>query len=70
MQKHGERYIWVNSPAIPCRRKRWTSFAWPLAARPAPGIWRRSRIPAYEMIRFDKHYARLSSAVLLLHHRA
>ncbi|QFG77189.1 hypothetical protein DMB90_26850 [Raoultella planticola] len=26
MQKHGERYIWVNPPAIRCRRKRWTAF--------------------------------------------
>ncbi len=26
MQKHGDRYVWINPPAIPFLPKRWTAF--------------------------------------------
>ena len=53
MQKHGERYIWVNPPAIPLSTEEMDSvFALPYKRVPHPS-YGSSRIPAYEMIRFS-----------------
>ncbi|MBK4714434.1 MULTISPECIES: YgiQ family radical SAM protein [Tenebrionibacter/Tenebrionicola group] len=53
MQKHGERYIWVNPPAIPLTTEEMDSvFALPYQRVPHPA-YGKSRIPAYEMIRFS-----------------
>ncbi|NHN20592.1 YgiQ family radical SAM protein, partial [Bacillus amyloliquefaciens] len=53
MQKHGERYIWVNPPAIPLSTEEMDSvFALPYKRVPHPS-YGNSRIPAYEMIRFS-----------------
>jgi uncharacterized radical SAM protein YgiQ len=53
MQKHGERYIWINPPAIPLSTEEMDSvFALPYKRVPHPA-YGDSRIPAYEMIRFS-----------------
>jgi hypothetical protein len=53
MQKHGERYIWVNPPAIPLSTEEMDSvFALPYKRVPHPS-YGDARIPAYEMIRFS-----------------
>ena len=58
MQKHGERYIWVNPPAIPLSTEEMDSvFALPYKRVPHPS-YGNSRIPAYEMIRFSVNIMR------------
>ncbi|VTN29073.1 radical SAM domain-containing protein [Klebsiella pneumoniae] len=53
MQKHGERYIWINPPAIPLSTEEMDSvFALPYKRVPHPS-YGDARIPAYEMIRFS-----------------
>ncbi len=53
MQKHGERYIWINPPAIPLSTEEMDSvFALPYQRVPHPA-YGKGRIPAYEMIRFS-----------------
>jgi uncharacterized radical SAM protein YgiQ len=53
MQKHGDRYVWINPPAIPLSTEEMDSvFALPYQRVPHPA-YQGSRIPAYEMIRFS-----------------
>lgn len=53
MQKHGDRYIWINPPAIPLSTEEMDSvFALPYQRVPHPA-YGSARIPAYEMIRFS-----------------
>lgn len=53
MQKHGERYIWVNPPAIPLSTEEMDSvFALPYQRIPHPS-YGDARIPAADMIRFS-----------------
>ncbi|MBK3039212.1 YgiQ family radical SAM protein [Klebsiella pneumoniae] len=53
MQKHGERYLWINPPAIPLSTEEMDSvFALPYKRVPHPS-YGDARIPAYEMIRFS-----------------
>lgn len=53
MQKHGDRYLWVNPPAIPLSTDEMDSvFALPYQRIPHPA-YGTSRIPAYDMIRFS-----------------
>ncbi|VEB02450.1 radical SAM domain-containing protein [Klebsiella pneumoniae] len=41
MQKHGERYIWINPPAIPLSTEEMDSvFALPYKRVPHPFLWR------------------------------
>jgi len=52
-QKHGERFIWINPPAIPLSTEEMDSvFALPYKRVPHPA-YGNARIPAYEMIRFS-----------------
>ncbi len=72
MQKHGERYIWINPPAIPLSTEEMDSvFALPYKRVPHPA-YGDARIPAYEMIRFSINItARLLRRLfVLLNHRA
>ena len=58
MQKHGERYIWVNPPAIPLSTEEMDSvFALPYQRLPHPS-YNGERIAAYEMIRFSVNIMR------------
>ncbi|HGI8722613.1 TPA: YgiQ family radical SAM protein [Yersinia enterocolitica] len=53
MQKHGDRYIWINPPAIPLSTEEMDSvFALPYQRVPHPS-YGKSPIPAYDMIRFS-----------------
>ncbi|CFQ53858.1 YgiQ family radical SAM protein [Yersinia alsatica] len=53
MQKHGDRYIWINPPAIPLSTEEMDSvFALPYQRVPHPA-YGKSPIPAYDMIRFS-----------------
>ncbi|MBS0054019.1 YgiQ family radical SAM protein [Yersinia sp. Marseille-Q3913] len=53
MQKHGDRYIWINPPAIPLSTEEMDSvFALPYQRVPHP-VYGKSPIPAYDMIRFS-----------------
>ncbi|EIF2301075.1 YgiQ family radical SAM protein [Salmonella enterica subsp. enterica serovar Newport] len=53
MQKHGDRYVWINPPAIPLSTEEMDSvFALPYQRVPHPA-YGNARIPAYEMIRFS-----------------
>jgi hypothetical protein len=82
VQAHGEantaRDVWINPPPIPLTTPRWTTCSTCLCAQPAPALCRRKRrhdgatkIPAWEMIRFRQHHARLLRRLhLLLDHRA
>ncbi len=72
MQKHGDRYAWINPPAIPLSTEEMDSvFALPYKRVPylADG---NARIPAYEMIRFSADIMRLLwrllSSVLITEH--
>ncbi len=72
MQKHGDRYVWINPPAIPLSTEEMDSvFALPYKRVPHPA-YGNARIPAYEMIRFfGQHYAWLLWRLLFLfYHRA
>ncbi|QIQ20397.1 YgiQ family radical SAM protein [Zophobihabitans entericus] len=58
MQKHGDRYIWINPPAIPLTTEEMDSvFALPFRRLPHPD-YDGKRIPAYEMIRFSVNIMR------------
>jgi len=58
MQKHGDRYIWINPPAIPLSTEEMDSvFALPYQRVPHPA-YGKARIPAYEMIRFSVNIMR------------
>jgi uncharacterized radical SAM protein YgiQ len=53
MQKHGDRYVWINPPAMPLSSEEMDSvFALPFRRVPHPA-YGDARIPAYEMIRFS-----------------
>lgn len=53
MQKHGDRYIWINPPAIPLSTEEMDSvFALPYQRVPHPS-YGDAKIPAYDMIRFS-----------------
>lgn len=59
MQKHGDRYIWINPPAIPAfYRRDGQRFCAAVQARAASGLCGNARIPAYEMIRFSVNIMR------------
>lgn len=58
MQKHGDRYVWINPPAIPLSTEEMDSvFALPYKRVPHPA-YGNARIPAYEMIRFSVNIMR------------
>lgn len=58
MQKHGDRYVWINPPAIPLATDEMDSvFALPFQRVPHPS-YGKARIPAYEMIRFSVNIMR------------
>lgn len=58
MQKHGDRYIWINPPAIPLSTEEMDSvFGLPYQRVPHPS-YGKARIPAYEMIRFSVNIMR------------
>ncbi len=58
MQKHGDRYVWINPPAIPLSTEEMDSvFALPYQRIPHPS-YGKSRIPAYDMIRFSVNIMR------------
>lgn len=58
MQKHGERYIWVNPPAIPLSTDEMDSvFALPYQRLPHPA-YHGEKIAAYDMIRFSVNIMR------------
>ncbi|HGM6822155.1 YgiQ family radical SAM protein [Serratia marcescens] len=58
MQKHGDRYVWINPPAIPLTTPEMDSvFALPYQRVPHPS-YGQDRIPAYEMIRFSVNIMR------------
>ena len=51
MQKHGDRYLWVNPPAIPLTTEEMDGvFALPYQRVPHPA-YGKAKIPAYEMIK-------------------
>ncbi|MEC5342595.1 YgiQ family radical SAM protein [Brenneria populi] len=53
MQKHGDRYVWINPPAIPLSTEEMDAvFALPFQRVPHPS-YGKAVIPAYEMIRFS-----------------
>lgn len=53
MQKHGDRYVWINPPAIPLQTDEMDAvYALPYQRVPHPS-YGKSRIPAYDMIRFS-----------------
>ncbi len=52
VQKHGKRYVRINSPALPLAEKELDSvYSLPFTRKPHPSY--REKIPAYEMIRFS-----------------
>ncbi|AKJ41116.1 YgiQ family radical SAM protein [Pragia fontium] len=58
LQKHGDRYIWINPPAIPLSTEEMDSvFALPYQRVPHP-IYKGKKLPAYEMIRFSVNIMR------------
>lgn len=53
MQKHGDRYVWINPPAIPLSTEEMDAvFALPFQRVPHPS-YGKATIPAYDMIRFS-----------------
>ncbi len=74
MQKHGERYIWINPPAIPLSTEEMDSVFAPAVQAGAARIlpYGDARIPAYEMIRFSINIMRgcFGGCSVLLDHRA
>ncbi|PWC13177.1 YgiQ family radical SAM protein [Brenneria roseae subsp. americana] len=53
MQKHGDRYVWINPPAIPLSTEEMDAvFALPFQRVPHPS-YGNAVIPAYDMIRFS-----------------
>ncbi|KEY59583.1 YgiQ family radical SAM protein [Serratia sp. DD3] len=58
MQKHGDRYVWINPPAIPLSTSEMDSvFGLPYQRVPHPA-YGEERIPAYDMIRFSVNIMR------------
>ncbi|MGP2770008.1 YgiQ family radical SAM protein [Serratia marcescens] len=58
MQRHGDRYVWINPPAIPLTTPEMDSvFALPYQRVPHPS-YGQDRIPAYDMIRFSVNIMR------------
>lgn len=58
MQKHGDRFIWLNPPAIPLTTSEMDSvFALPFQRVPHPA-YGKEKIPAYDMIRFSVNIMR------------
>jgi len=58
VQKHGERYLWVNPPPIPLDTDELDSvFELPYQRIPHPA-YGKAKIPAYEMIRFSVNIMR------------
>ncbi|NDL63765.1 YgiQ family radical SAM protein [Acerihabitans arboris] len=58
MQKHGDRYVWINPPAIPLLTGEMDSvFALPYQRVPHPA-YANTAIPAYDMIRFSVNIMR------------
>ncbi|ATI64500.1 YgiQ family radical SAM protein [Edwardsiella tarda] len=58
MQKHGDRYVWVNPPAIPLSTEEMDSvYALPFQRVPHPA-YGKARLPAYDMIRFSVNIMR------------
>lgn len=58
MQKHGDRYVWINPPAIPLTTPEMDSvFALPYQRIPHPSYGKET-IPAYDMIRFSVNIMR------------
>ncbi|MGV3345540.1 YgiQ family radical SAM protein [Enterobacteriaceae bacterium LUAb1] len=58
MQKHGDRYIWLNPPAIPLTTSEMDSvYGLPFQRVPHP-VYGKSKIPAYDMIRFSVNIMR------------
>jgi uncharacterized radical SAM protein YgiQ len=58
VQRHGERDVWLNPPAIPLTTAELDRvFELPYTRRPHP-LYRGARIPAYEMIRFSVNIMR------------
>ncbi|MGP0856643.1 YgiQ family radical SAM protein [Serratia sp. CY84636] len=58
MQKHCDRYVWINPPAIPLTTPEMDSvFALPYQRVPHPS-YGQDRIPAYDMIRFSVNIMR------------
>lgn len=58
VQKHGERYVWLNEPPIPLTTPEmdWV-FGLPFQRVPHP-VYGDAKIPAYEMIRFSVNIMR------------
>ncbi len=53
MQKHGDRYVWINPPAIPLSTEEMDEvFGLPFQRVPHPS-YGKATIPAYDMIRFS-----------------
>lgn len=58
MQSHGDRYVWINPPAIPLTTPEMDSvFALPYQRIPHPSYGKET-IPAYDMIRFSVNIMR------------
>ncbi|MBK5144318.1 YgiQ family radical SAM protein [Budviciaceae bacterium BWR-B9] len=58
LQKHGDRYVWINPPAIPLSTEEMDSvFALPYQRVPHPA-YNGQKLPAYEMIRFSVNIMR------------
>ena len=58
VQKHGDRYLWVNPPAVPLTTEELDDvFELPYQRVPHP-VYGDARIPAYEMIRFSVNIMR------------
>ncbi|MEE3651357.1 MULTISPECIES: YgiQ family radical SAM protein [unclassified Brenneria] len=58
MQKHGDRYVWINPPAIPLSTEEMDAvFALPFQRVPHPA-YGNAAIPAYDMIRFSVNIMR------------
>ncbi|WP_158784490.1 YgiQ family radical SAM protein [Pantoea sp. BAV 3049] len=58
MQKHGDRYLWLNPPAIPLTTPEMDSvYALPFQRVPHPS-YGQQKIPAYDMIRFSVNIMR------------
>ena len=56
--KHGDRYVWINPPAIPLTTPEMDSiFTLPYQRVPHPS-YGQDRIPAYDMIRFSVNIMR------------
>ncbi|PIE40974.1 MAG: YgiQ family radical SAM protein [Gammaproteobacteria bacterium] len=58
IQKHGDRYVWINPPAIPLSTEELDDvFELPFQRIPHP-VYGDARIPAYDMIKFSVNIMR------------